>query len=119
MVGSKKRGESPFAERDPALGEVVGGEFDLHFVARNDTDEIFPHLAGNVGVDDVPTGDLHPEAGVGEGLRDDPLHFKSLFFFGHGFPDLNGAAGRLPHGLPGFKPGMYPAPAGRSSTDRQ
>ena len=39
-----------------------------------------------MGVDDVATGNLNAEAGVGEGLRDDPFHFKGLFFFGHGFP---------------------------------
>ena len=75
-----------FAERDPAFGEVVGREFDLHLVTWNDADEIFSHLACDVCVDDVTTGDLHAKPRVGEGLRDDPFNFESLFLIRHEYP---------------------------------
>jgi hypothetical protein len=85
MAGTRLN-DLTFAKRDPALGEVVGGEFDLHFVAWDNADEILPHFARDMGIHDVATGNLDAEAGVGQGLCNNPLHFKSLFFFRHGFP---------------------------------
>src|SRR5437899_11307280 len=38
---------------DPAAGQVVGGELDLHLVPRQDPDVVLPHLPGYRGEDGV------------------------------------------------------------------
>src|SRR5216110_1939216 len=40
--------------RDPAAGQVVRGQLDLDPIAREDPDEVHPHLAAHVGQDPVP-----------------------------------------------------------------
>ena len=77
---------STFAKRDPALGEVIGREFDLYLISRHDADEVFSHLASDMRVDNVATCDLDAKPRVGEGLSNDPFYLESLFFFRHGFP---------------------------------
>src|SRR5262249_2176143 len=37
------------AKDDTRLSQVVGGQFDLYFVARHNPDEMFSHLARNMG----------------------------------------------------------------------
>lgn len=82
----------PLAKGDAALGEIVGREFNPDLVTGDNPDEVLSHLAGNVGVDDVPTINLNPKPGVRQGLGDDALDLKCLFFFRHGVPVENGDA---------------------------
>src|SRR3989442_15977489 len=44
---------------DPAAGQVVGGELDLHLVPRQDSDVVLPHLPGDRGKDGVTAVELH------------------------------------------------------------
>lgn len=55
-----------FAESDPGLGQIVGGQLDGHAVAGHDPDEVFPHLSGDVREHDVTVGELHAEHRPGE-----------------------------------------------------
>src|SRR5262245_56988265 len=61
---------SPLFEpvRDPAPGQIVGGQFYLHPVAGQDPDEVHPHLAGDMGQHPVAILQLHPEHRIGQGL---------------------------------------------------
>jgi len=72
---------SGFTESDPGFGEIVGGHFDRHTITGHDANEVFPHLAGYVGKDDVPVGHLHPKHGSRQDLHDDT--FSSYRFVSH------------------------------------
>ena len=69
----------PFAERDAAFGEVVGGEFNADLVARDDANKVLPHPAGHMGHDFVSPFDLHFEARIGQGLCYSPLDLERFF----------------------------------------
>src|SRR5262245_17477028 len=75
---------------DPASGQVVRRQLDLHAVARQDPDEIHPHLAADVREHLVAVLELYPEHRVGQRLDHRSLDFDRVFF-GHR-PRL-GAAG--------------------------
>src|SRR5687768_8404529 len=53
-------GELFLAEDDAALGEVVGGELDLHAVAGQDADEVLAHLPGD-DPQDLVVGIVQPQ----------------------------------------------------------
>src|SRR5438552_3323766 len=38
-----------YAERDPPARQIVGRNFHLHAVTRNNANEVFTHLPGDVG----------------------------------------------------------------------
>src|SRR5262249_49972386 len=59
--------------RDPATGQVVGRQLDLHPVARQDPDEVHPHLARDMGEHPVAVVELHPEHRVRQRLHHFPL----------------------------------------------
>ena len=42
------RGISLLAECDSRLGEIVGGDFQRHFVAGDNADEMLAHFSGKV-----------------------------------------------------------------------
>lgn len=42
-------------------GEVIRGEFDLHFVAGENSDVIHPHLSGDMSQNFVAVLQLHPK----------------------------------------------------------
>src|SRR5262245_4584173 len=69
--------------RDPAAGQVVGGELHLDLVPGQDPDEVHAHLAGHVRQHLVAVVELHAEHGVGEGLYHGALDLNGVFF-GHG-----------------------------------
>src|SRR5215216_508902 len=67
------------AVRDATSGEVVGGEFDLHLVPRQDPDVVHPHLPGDVRQDLVAVVQLEAEHGVGERRQDRALEHDGVF----------------------------------------
>ena len=68
------------AERDSALGEVVGRHFHVHAVAGEDADAVLAHLAGGVGEHFVVIVQLDPEHRIGEQLGHRPRKFNKVFF---------------------------------------
>ena len=73
-------GKSTLAIDDPALGQIVGGDFDSHAVARDDPDEILAHLSGDVGKNLVTIFEFDHKLRIRQGF--DNLAFRShrLFF---------------------------------------
>src|SRR6516165_3080566 len=67
---------------DPAPGQVVRRQLDLHAVARQDPDEVHPHLAADVREHLVAVLELHPEHRVGQRLDHRSLDLDRVFF-GH------------------------------------
>ena len=74
---------SALAEDDASASQVVRRKLDLDPVSGNDADVVFPHLAGQMGQDDVSILNLYPEHGVGERLSDHAFHFDRFFFICH------------------------------------
>lgn len=85
-------GRLTLAENNASLGEVVWREFDLHFVARDDTNKIPSHLARYVGNHFVATLERHTKPRVRQGLGHGTFNFKCLFLFGHKQIDLRNFA---------------------------
>ena len=56
--------------RDASQAVIEGGDFDRHLVARQDTDELHPHVAADVGLDLVAAFQPDPKTGVGQGGHD-------------------------------------------------
>src|SRR5947199_749068 len=76
---------------DPAPGQVVRRQLDLHAIARQDPDEVHPHLAADVREHLVAVLELHPEHRVGQRLDHRSLDLDRVLF-GHR-PRLAGAVG--------------------------
>jgi hypothetical protein len=68
------------AINNPRLVQVVGGHFHVDFVAHGDTDEIFPHFAGDMGEHFMPVRKRHPEHRARQDLGHISHHFDWLFF---------------------------------------
>src|SRR5262245_20290495 len=68
------------AIRDPAARQVVRGHLDRHLVARQDLDEMHPHLARDVSEQTVAVLELHAKRRVRERLDHGPLDLDALFF---------------------------------------
>ena len=69
------------AERDASFGEIVGGHLDADLVAHGEADEMFAHLAGNVGEDFVlivVQRDL--EHGTRQNRFDDAFQLNGLLY---------------------------------------
>ena len=69
-----------FTEDDPSFGEVVGGHLQSNIVSGEDTDEIHPHFAGNVGIYHMTGLDLHSEHGIGQQLLDHTFNSYYIIF---------------------------------------
>ena len=65
---------------DAALGEIVGGHFDRHLVASQNTNVVFTHLAGNMRGHDVAGLEFDAKRRIGQGLNDLALELDCLFF---------------------------------------
>ena len=70
-------------ERNPRLAQIVRRHLDIDLVADTDADEVFAHLAGDVGQDLVTVGESDTEHSPRQhlGYRADQFDW---FFFGHG-----------------------------------
>jgi hypothetical protein len=55
-------------ENDPRFRQVVGRQLDLDLVARDDADEMFSHLAGDVREDVALPGEIDAEHGARQHL---------------------------------------------------
>src|ERR1044071_7935654 len=67
-------------EHDASTTQIVGCQFHGHFVARQDTDVVHPHLAGDVTENDMPVLQLHTKRSVGEVLENLALHLNDVVF---------------------------------------
>jgi hypothetical protein len=68
------------AESDTALGEVVGGEFECNFIARQNAYAIAAEPACEVRKHQALVLKLHTEFTAGEFLDDCTLYFYAVFF---------------------------------------
>src|SRR5437899_425730 len=65
--------------RDPAPREVVRRQLDLHPIAREDPDEVHPHLAAYVREHPVTVVQLHSEHRVRQRLHHGPFDLDRVF----------------------------------------
>src|SRR6185436_20870417 len=89
---------------DPAPRQIVGRQLDLHPVARQDPDEVHPHLAADVGQHPVAALELHAKHRVRQRFHHRSLYFDRVFFW---HPPLSQAA---PWEAPPFWPVSTPGP---------
>lgn len=68
------------AERDAALREIVGREFQGHFVAGQNADVVLAHLAVGVRDEFMTVVKLDTVAGVGQDFQNLAGHFNKVFF---------------------------------------
>src|SRR4051794_10701430 len=61
---------------DAALGQVVRGQFDQHFVAGQHADAVLAHLAGGVPKDLMAVLELDAEHRIGQQLNHLPAHLE-------------------------------------------
>ena len=73
-------GKSTLAIDDPALGQIVGGDFYGHTIARNDPDEILAHLPGDVGKNLVTIFEFDHKLRIRQGFDDLAFRSHRLFF---------------------------------------
>src|SRR5204863_9266905 len=73
---------SAVAVGEPAAGEVVSRQLDLHLVAGEDADVVLPHLSRDRREDAVAAVDLHPEHGARQRLDDLAFDLDLLLFLG-------------------------------------
>src|SRR5207244_13405723 len=80
-IGSGAKPPSELFEpvRDPAPREVVRRQLDLHPIAREDPDEVHPHLAAHVREHPVTVVQLHSEHRVGQRLHHGPFDLDRVF----------------------------------------
>ena len=76
------------AERDAALGQVVGRQLQRDLVTRQNADVVLAHLAAGVGNQLMAVFQRDAKARVGQDFRHGALHFNQ-FFFGHVLSFLN------------------------------
>jgi hypothetical protein len=67
-------------EYDASTTQIIRGEFHSHFIARQDTDVMHPHLAGDVPEDHMPVFQLHTKRCIWEVLLNLTLHLDDVVF---------------------------------------
>src|SRR5256712_3303965 len=77
--GAKPPAELFEPVRDPAPREVVRRQLDLHPIAREDPDEVHPHLAAHVREHPVTVVQLHSEHRVRQRLHHGPFDLDRVF----------------------------------------
>ena len=81
-------------ERDAALGQVVGGNFDGDLVAEGNTDEILAHFTRDVAENGVAVLQLDTIHRAGEEFLHRAFQLNRIFF-GHNRLFCNGSRPRL------------------------
>jgi len=71
-----------FPVGDPSAGQVVWRDLDDHPIAGHNSDEVLPHLAGDVSQHLMPVIQFDPKSRVCQRFRHSALCFNGLFF-GH------------------------------------
>lgn len=69
----------PFAEDDPALGQIVRRHLDMHAVTNDRSDTVTAHFPGRVGDDAMLIIENNAEASIGQDLVDRTFHRNELF----------------------------------------
>jgi hypothetical protein len=69
-------------ESNPRLSEIVRRHLDIHLVTNTDANEVFAHLAGNMGKDLVAVGKGHTKHRARQDLRYRAGQLN-WFFFSH------------------------------------
>ena len=64
---------------DPALGKVIGRQFDEHFVAGQHTDAVLAHLAGGMAENLVAVLEADAKHRIGQQLHYLPAHLEQFF----------------------------------------
>jgi hypothetical protein len=70
----------PVPERDSALGQVVRGQFQGDFIAREHADAVAPQSACQVGQDDAVMFELNAELAGRKLLQNGAGYFDAIFF---------------------------------------
>jgi hypothetical protein len=70
---------------DPALGQIIRGEFAQNLVTHEYADTVFAHFSSGMAKHLVTIFQLDTEHGVGQQFADDAPHFQK-FFFCHSAP---------------------------------
>ena len=65
---------------DSAFAEVVRGQFNGDGVTRENSDVVFPHLAGDMRSHDMTVLQLDPKGRVRQRLGHDAFHLQRFFF---------------------------------------
>ena len=65
---------------DAAALQVVWRKLHRHLVPRKNSNEMHPHLAGDVSEHNVARLQLHPEHGVGQGFNDRAFDLNAFLF---------------------------------------
>jgi hypothetical protein len=73
-------------ERDAALAQIVGRQFQCDLVAGQDADVMLAHLARGIGDQLVAVIQIDPETRVGQDFGNHAIHFKQFFFSHVVFP---------------------------------
>jgi hypothetical protein len=73
----------PFAVGDSALRKIVRGQLDRNAVARDDADEVFPHLAGNVSYDLMAVFKFYSKLSPWKGLDYSTCKFDYFLVYCH------------------------------------
>ncbi len=66
-------------ENNPRPTQVVRGQLNSDFVARENANIVHPHFPGNKPVNNVPIFQLNLESCIGEVLDDLSLHLNQIF----------------------------------------
>ena len=69
-------------EVDTPLTEIIGRDFDGHFISGYDADMIFPHFPRRVSYQLMSIFQGYEKTGIGQNFSHDSLHLKKVFF-GH------------------------------------
>jgi hypothetical protein len=73
----------PLAVRNPTLRKIVRRQLYGHAVTGDETDEVLPHLAGDVSYDLMAILEFYLELSPGEGLNDCSGEFDYFLVNGH------------------------------------
>ena len=95
-VRRRPRERLPSAVGDATARQVIRGELDRDLVPRQDTDEVLPHLARDMGEHLVAIGQLNAEHRVPQRLDYRPLDDET-FFLRHEHSAAQGARLQLHH----------------------
>ena len=66
-------------EVDTPLTEIIGRDFDGHFISGYDADMIFPHFPCRVSHQLMSIFQCYEKTGIGHHVDDLALHFQQFF----------------------------------------
>jgi hypothetical protein len=75
-----RRGRFGLAEDYASLRQIVGRDLHAHTIPRNNSDEVFSHLAGDMPKHDVSVGQFQPEHRARQDIDHNSFSNNRLFF---------------------------------------